>query len=220
MNADAGLQVDLVVDFVCPWCWLGHRYWQKARKLMPEISTETVFRPHELDPSIPPDGLPYKAYMQAKFAGANADRWQQMREHLEAAAPEAGIEFRFGEIEHRPSTVNAHRLIRWARGQDNALAETVAESLFSAYFRELKDIGDPAVLIEIGKAAGMDTSILADLFSTDRDIDAVRDEAAFFARLGVNGVPTFILNGKFAVPGAVPPDTLVEAAKEALEDDH
>lgn len=217
--ADEALQVDLVIDFVCPWCWLGFRNWQKARNLMPETSTETVLRPHELDPAIPAQGLPYKAYMQAKFAGENAERWAQMREHLEAAAPEAGIEFRFGEIEHRPSTVNAHRLIRWARGQGNDVAEAIADKLFSAYFRELKDIGDPAVLIEIGTEAGMDRTILTDLFATDRDINAVRDEAMFFARLGVNGVPTYIFNGKFAVPGAVAPDTLVEASKEALSDD-
>ena len=216
--ADETLQVDLVIDFVCPWCWLGHRNWQKARELMPDIKTETIFRPHELDPSIPPQGLPYKAYMEAKFSGTNRERWQQMREHLEAAAPAAGIEFRFGEIEHRPSTVNAHRLMRWARGQDNAVAETIADRLFSAYFKELKDIGDPEVLIGIGVEAGLDEAILTDLFSTDRDAATVRDEAMFFARLGVNGVPTYILNGKFAVPGAVAPETLVDAAKEALSD--
>lgn len=217
MNEDA-LQVDLVVDFVCPWCWLGLSNWRKARNLMPEIPTETIFRPHELDPSIPPQGLPYKAYMQAKFSGENAERWKQMRDHLEAAAPEAGIEFHFDDIEHRPSTVNAHRLMRWARGQGNDVAEEIAEQVFAAYFRDLKDIGDPEVLIGIGSGAGLDRAILTDLFSTDRDAAAVRDEAIFFARLGVNGVPTYIFNGKFAVPGAAAPDTLVEAAQEALGD--
>jgi len=211
----ATVQVDFVSDFVCPWCWLGHRNWLAAQKLAADIKVETVWRPYELDPALPPEGAPYKAYMKAKFSGSNRDVWQKMRDHLEAAAPEAGIAFKFDEITHRPSTLNAHRLMRWARGQDAAIANEVADTLFDAYFNRLDDIGDTDTLIKIGGDAGMDTAILADLLGSDRDAAAVRDEAQFFRRLGVTGVPTFVFNGQLALPGAAAPDVLVEALQEA-----
>lgn len=211
----APVQVDFVSDFVCPWCWLGHRNWLAAQKQVPEIKTVTVWRPYELDPALPREGKPYKAYMKAKFDGANRDVWQKMRDHLEAAAPAAGIEFRFDGIEHRPSTLDAHRLMRWARGQDAAIADRAADALFEAYFSKLENIGDPDVLTRIGTEAGLDEAVLKDLLPGDRDAAAVRDEANFFRRLGVTGVPTFIFNGQLALPGAAAPETLSEALKEA-----
>tara|TARA_R110002072_G_scaffold36252_1_gene106754 strand:- start:4470 stop:5138 length:669 start_codon:yes stop_codon:yes gene_type:complete len=211
----APVQVDFVSDFVCPWCWLGHRNWLAAQKQAADIPVVTVWRPYELDPALPREGAPYKAYMKAKFDGSNKAVWQQMRDHLEAAAPGAGIEFRFDEITHRPSTLDAHRLMRWARGQDAAIADTVADKLFEAYFKTLENIGDPAVLQRIGTEAGMDGAVLADLLPGDRDAAAVRDEAGFFRKLGVTGVPTFIFNGQLALPGAAAPETLAEALREA-----
>ncbi|MCW5724786.1 MAG: DsbA family oxidoreductase [Maricaulaceae bacterium] len=219
MTAAPPVAVDLVADFVCPWCWLGWRNWVKAQKLAPEIRAETTWRPHELDPTVPKQGKPYKDYMRARFAGADADRYKQMREYLEAAAPEAGIAFRFDEIEIRPNTLAAHRLMRWARGQGAETADAVAEGLFAAYFRDLKDIGDAQILAQIGGAAGMDPGVIADLLATDRDEKDVRDEIAFFRRLGVTGVPTYIFGGRFAVPGAAAPDALAEALKEATAKD-
>lgn len=214
-NRPAPVQVDFVSDFVCPWCWLGHRNWRAAQALAPDIPVVTVWRPYELDPALPREGAPYKEYMKAKFAGANRDIWQRMRDHLEAAAPAAGISFRFDEITHRPSTLDAHRLMRWARGQDAAIADRIADALFAAYFSTLEDIGDIAVLTRIGTEAGLDEAVLKDLLPGSRDADAVRDEANFFRRLGVTGVPTFIFNGQTALPGAAAPETLAEALGEA-----
>ena len=105
--------------------------------------------------------------------------------------------------------------MRWARGQDAAIADAVADRLFEAYFKSLENIGDPAVLQRIGAEAGMDETVLADLLPGDRDAAAVRDEAGFFRKLGVTGVPTFIFNGQLALPGAAAPETLAEALREA-----
>ena len=211
----APVRIDLVADFVCPWCWLGWRNWLAAKKLAPDIRTEVTWRPYELDPAISEEGAPYRDYMKAKFSGENADRWKAMRTHLEAAGPGAGIDFRFNSITRRPNTVNAHRLIRWARGQSAKKADAVAEGLFAAFFRDGQDIGDKDVLTGIAVDAGLDGAIVADLLSTDRDKDDVRQESGFFRQLGVTGVPSFIFEGQFAVPGAAEPAILADALRQA-----
>ena len=202
----SSVDVDLVSDFVCPWCWLGWRNFHKAG-----LSAELTFRPYMLDPLVPREGRPYKDYMRAKF-GDGAERFRQMREVLEASAPKAGITFRFDEMEVRPNTLDAHRLMRWAQGQD--LGVECAEALFEAYFKDLRDIGDASVLSDIATAIGMDGELVGELLATDRDEAKVMEEVGFFRRLGVSGVPTFIYNGEMAIQGAQEPDAHRTVAKE------
>ena len=97
-RASHPVTVDIVADLVCPWCWLGKRYWDQAVKQAGGIKVETIWRPFQLDPSIAREGAPYRDYMASKFGGENAGRWQAMRDHLESAAPEAGIDFKFDDI--------------------------------------------------------------------------------------------------------------------------
>ena len=186
------VSVDIVADFVCPWCWLGKRNWDAALKQVPDIKVETTWRPYQLDPTIAREGRPYRDYMKAKFSGEHAERWKQMREYLEAAAPDAGIEFRFDDIKTRPNTLEA-------------------------FFRRTEDIGDPAVLAACAEATGLERPIIEDLLSSDRDEKAVWDEEMFYRKLGVSGVPTYIFNGQFAVSGAQEPAALADAIREALK---
>ena len=211
------ISVDIVADLVCPWCWLGKRNWDAAVAAVPEVSVETIWRPYQLDPTLAREGRPYRDYMKAKFSSADdAGRWKAMREYLEQAAPGAGIDFRFDAIEMRPNTLDAHRLMRWARGQD--CADAMVESLFAAFFRDARDIGDRAVLSELAGEAGLDTAIIADLLATDRDEKAVWEEEVFFRKLGVTGVPTYIFNGQFAVSGAQEPAVLADAIRQAVNE--
>ena len=190
------LQIDMVSDFVCPWCWLGWKQFKASG-----VNADIAFRPYLLDPLVPKGGRPYRDYMRAKFGEAGPDnRFRAMREHLEAQGPALGITFRFDEMEVRPNTVNAHRLMRWAQGQDLGVA--CAEALFRAYFEELLDIGDTDVLCDIADAIGMDGDLVRELLETDRDEAKVTEEVGFFRRLGVSGVPTFIYNGETALQGA------------------
>ena len=209
------VHVDLVSDPVCPWCWLGLRYWTAARQLVSGIDVTTTLRPSQLDPAIAPDGVPYRDYMRAKFGEGPSDRFKAMRQHLEDAAPDVGIVFNFDEIPIRPNTLNAHRLIRWAQGQE--LGEVVLDSVHKAFFEERRDIGDQAVLTQIGVEAGMDGDILGDLLATNRDAGEVLSEERFFRSLGVQGVPCFIFNGRFAVSGAESPQVLAEAITKAAD---
>ncbi len=208
------VQVDIVSDVVCPWCWLGYRLFDKARKQIKTPITLT-WRPYMLDPSVPADGMDYKAYMKTKFGDGPSDKFKAMRDMLEEKGPQYGIDFQFSKISRRPNTLNAHRLIRWAQNNENTGTET-AEALFDAFFTQGHDIGDVAVLANISEIVGLDPQITADLLATDKDANAVREEIMFFRNLGISGVPTFIYNGEFAVQGAQDPDAHIQAIQQAI----
>lgn len=209
------ISVDLVSDPVCPWCWLGLRYWRAARELTAEIPVDTVLRPYQLDASVPQGGVPYRDYMRSKFSGDASERYKLMRAHLEAAGPAVGIVFNFDQIERRPNTLDAHRMIRWAQGQELGL--DAADAVHRAFFEERRDIGDRTVLSEIAEEIGLDAGLVGELLSTDRDADAVLREEQFYRSLGVQGVPCFIFNGRFAVSGAEDPEHLAGAIRKAAD---
>ena len=208
------VEVDIVSDFVCPWCWLGYKqFLQAADKTKPRPNLS--FRPYMLDASVPEGGADYRTYMKNKFGDKPDSRWKAMREHLEAAGPEAGIAFDFKAITRRPNTLNAHRLMRWAQGQD--LAAACAEKLFRAYMEDGEDIGDIDILCRIASDIGMDGELVRELLAGDQDKIDIQNEILFFRGLGVSGVPTFIYAGQMAVQGAQEAQkhrrVLAEAAK-------
>jgi len=207
--------VDIVADLVCPWCWLGKKNWEAALKQVPEIKVETLWRPYQLDPTLPVEGRPYGEYMKAKFSGEHSDRWKQMRDHLEAAAPAAGIDFRFDDIKIRPNTINAHRLIRWATGQN--LASEMVETLYRAFFADCRDIGDSETLAELAGQVGLDSDLVRELLPTERDKQDVWNEEMFFRKLGVSAVPCYIYEGQLSVSGAETPEVLADGIRQASQ---
>ena len=203
-TVNAAIQVDIVSDVVCPWCWLGIALFKQAVKDS-QHNVVLTWRPYMLDPDVPEGGVPYGGYMKQKFGDAPSSRFKAMRAHLEEAGPELGIDFKFDDIPIRPNTLNAHRLIRWAQGQSNGgqnKGDAAALALFKAFFTDQKDIGDPKVLTDIAKQIGLDGALITELLAKDDDKDAVSEEIAFFRDLGISGVPTFIYNGQFALQGA------------------
>ena len=208
------IQVDIVSDIVCPWCWLGVRYFQKAAK-QSKYDVNLTWRPYMLDPAVPEEGIPYSAYMKQKFGNGPSNRFKAMRESLEAQGPTLGIDFKFDDIPMRPNTLNAHRLLKWAQGQD--LGDAASDALFRTFFTDLKDVGDHAILKEIAEEIGMDAKLVEELLAKDDDKNAVREEIMYFRNLGVNGVPCFIYNGQFAVQGAQPAETHLKAMEQAAK---
>jgi len=206
------IQVDIVSDIVCPWCWLGSRYFFQAAKKS-KHKLDVTWRPYMLDPTVPEGGMPYRDYMKSKFGDGPSNKFKAMREHLEQAAPDAGITFRFGDIPMRPNTLNAHRLIRWATGQ--GLGNKAAEALFKSFFDDLEDVGNLEILARLAGEIGLDPDLVTDLLSKDDDKNTVREEIMFFRNLGVSGVPCFIYQGQFAVQGAQLPETHTKAIENA-----
>jgi predicted DsbA family dithiol-disulfide isomerase len=206
------LLIDLVADVVCPWCYLGWRRVKSAVALRPDVEPLIVWRPYQLDPSLPEEGVDRKAYLAGKFK--DALKLKAVHTALTEAGAEEGIAFNFDAIALSPNTSAAHRLIRWAHGAGKQ--DAVVEGLFAAYFTEGRDVGDPQVLADIGQATGMDPVVILRLLSEGADKDVVAREHAMAVRGGVTGVPFAIFGGKLAVVGAESRETIAEAIDRAL----
>ncbi|HSM94899.1 MAG TPA: DsbA family oxidoreductase [Rhizomicrobium sp.] len=200
------MQIDIVSDTVCPWCFIGKRRLEKALALRPDIPFDIRWRAFRLDPSIPLEGVDRKQYMQAKF-GNNPNR-QAMQEALQKAGEGEGIAFAFDRISRSPNTLDSHRLIRWAASA--GVQNEIVERLFEAYFEDGRDIGNPDVLTEIAADAGMDSATVADLLEQGADREVIENEDALAHRLGISGVPTFIFQNRYMVSGAHDPEQLVK----------
>lgn len=200
------MQIDIVSDTVCPWCFIGKRRLERALALRPDMEFDIRWRAYRLDPTIPPEGVDRKQYMQAKF-GNNPNR-QAMQDALNQAGDGEGIAFAFDKIARSPNTIDSHRLIRWAASA--GVQNEVVERLFEAYFEEGRDIGNADVLVEIASDAGMDSATVADLLEQGADREIIENEDAMAHRLGITGVPTFIFQNKYLVSGAVDPEALLE----------
>lgn len=205
------MQIDVVSDTVCPWCFVGKRRLGRAILLRPDISFDVHWRAFRLDPTIPREGVDRKAYMKAKFG--DSPRAAAMGDALREAGQATDIAFAFDKIERRPDTLDSHRLIRWA--SSTGKQDAVVEKLFAAYFEEGRDIGDAEVLVSVAADAGLDSELIAQLLSTDDDREVIEREDMLAHRMGISGVPTFIFDNKFAISGAQEPETIVQVIDKA-----
>lgn len=199
------MQIDIVSDTVCPWCFIGKRKLEQALALRPDIAFDIRWRAYRLDPTIPRGGVDRRAYMKAKFG--DSPRTSAMSDALKSAGDSVGIAFAFDRIEKRPDTIDSHRLIRWAASGGEQ--SDIVERLFKAYFEEGRDIGDDAVLVDVAREAGMDAALVEDLLAKDADRELVEQEDALAHRMGISGVPTFIFANKYLISGAHDADKLV-----------
>lgn len=207
------MQIDVVSDTVCPWCFIGKRRLDRALAMRPEVNAQVFWRPYRLDPSIPREGVDRRAYLKAKFG--DSPRSSAMGDAIRSEGAGEGIEFAFDKIAKTPNTLDSHRLIRWAGGA--GLQDAMVEGLFKAYFLDGRDIGDASVLTDIAGEAGMDAALVADLLAKDADLAAVEREAGMANQMGISGVPTFIFDSKFMISGAREPETLARSIDKALE---
>lgn len=209
---DQPLRLDIVSDTICPWCWIGKRHLAAA---LPRLAAEglafaVTWRPFQLNPDMPAGGVDRHAYRTAKFG--SWQRSQAMDAQVARAGAAAGLDFRFDRMARTPNTIASHVLLRLALDQAGpACQDQLAETLFTAYFNQGADIGDPATLAALGAAAGVDTAPLSDPAMQD----AVRAEEATARRLDLNGVPSFILEGHPLFSGAQPVEVMVQALRQA-----
>ncbi len=203
--------VDVISDVVCPWCYLGKRRLERAIGLLPQLEFAVRWHPFRLDPTIPPGGIDRRDYLTGKFG--SLDAIAATHANLTALGNREGIVFRFGAITRAPNTVDAHRLIRWA--SVIGLGEVMVERLFRAYFTEGIDVGDRSALVGLAAELGLTGDIAARLASEEDSSEVIAEvEEAY--RIGVSGVPCFIIDRRYAVVGAHPPETLVEAISQAV----
>jgi predicted DsbA family dithiol-disulfide isomerase len=196
------MHIDIVSDVICPWCFIGKRRLQKALALRPEIDVDITWRPFQLNPDMPAEGIERQAYLAAKFGNA------AHAERIYATVTEAGrsvdIPFAFDRIRRTPNTRDAHRLIRYAAAEGKA--DAVVEKLFAAYFIEGRDIGARGELGEIAQEAGLDGAAARDWLDSGAELEQVLAEDRGARRLGINAVPCFIFERQYAVSGAQEPE--------------
>ncbi len=206
------LTIDVVSDVVCPWCYVGKRRLEGALAQLTEADVQVNWRPFQLDPTIPQGGIDRKEYMDRKFG---PDRAGTIHERLEALGKEAGVDFAFDRIKRSPNTLDAHRLIRWAFG--SGVQEAIVERLFRAYFVEGRDIGDRDFLADVAAENGLDREAVRLRLDTDLEAQDVQSEIASAVRMGVSGVPFYIIDGKYGLSGAQPSEVIVDAMRQALQ---
>jgi predicted DsbA family dithiol-disulfide isomerase len=199
------INIDIVSDTVCPWCYIGKRRLEKAIAERPLYRYQVSWRPFQLNPDLPSAGMARDDYLHAKFGGA--DRAARVYSAVLQAGREEELHFNFAAIRQQPNTFDSHRLVRWAASA--GVQGAVVERLFRRYFLEGADIGDRDVLLEVAADCGMDANLVDDLYRRDADVDLVRQEEAVARKMGINGVPCFIVNGTYAVSGAQDPTVLV-----------
>ncbi|MEM1274001.1 MAG: DsbA family oxidoreductase [Pseudomonadota bacterium] len=194
------IRLDIISDPICPWCYIGWSGLQKALEANPDHPFAIEWHPFQLNPDMPAEGMDRRAYLEAKFGGA--DGASEVYGRIAAHAKAAGLDLDFDAITRTPNTINAHRLIHWAGLEGRQTPVKLA--LFRAYFQDGRDIGDSEVLADIAAAAGLDRAMIARLLTSDADIADIRARDAHARSRGVTGVPTFIVASQHAVPGAQP----------------
>jgi len=207
------MQIDIVSDTVCPWCFIGKRRIERAMALRPDVSFEVFWRPYRLDPTIPREGVDRRAYLRAKFG--DTPRSSAMGDAIRSEGAGEGIEFAFDKIAKSPNTLDSHRLVRWSASA--GVQDEVVERLFRAYFIEGKDIGDATVLAAVAADAGMDGELVASLLAGDADLESVEREAGLANEMGITGVPTFIFDSKLMISGARDAELLARVIDKARE---
>ncbi len=207
------VKLDIMSDPICPWCYIGKTNLDRALAQMPDHPFTIEWHPFQLNPDMPQEGMDRRTYLEGKFGGKEAavKAYMPVAEHGESA----GLELRLDDIQRTPNTINAHRLIHWAGIEGRQTAAVSA--LFRAYFNEGRDIGETEVLGDIADGIGLDASVILRLLDTDADIEDIRARDTAAREMGITSVPTFIVAGQHAVPGAQPTDLWLKVLSELRE---
>ncbi len=207
------IKLDIISDPICPWCYIGKTHLDKALAEVPDHPFVMEWHPFQLNPDMPDGGMDRRAYLEGKFGGKDG----AVRAYAPVVenAEKAGLNINFDKMMRTPNTLDAHRLIHWAGIEGRQTAAVSA--LFKAYFEEGRDIGQHDVLADIADAIEMDASVVLRLLASDSDREDIRARDTHSRQMGVNSVPTFIVAGKHAVPGAQPPDLWVKVINELKE---
>jgi predicted DsbA family dithiol-disulfide isomerase len=204
------IHIDVVSDVVCPWCYIGKRNLSRALEMVPELECAIRWRPYQLDPAVPEEGVDRQIYIERKFP--DKGKLFAIQNNLMEAAQAVDLVFNLQDIKITPNTLNAHRLIHWARGQ--GIDDLMVERLMSAYFIDGENLADQQTLTRLAAEAGLDADIVARLLESEANVDTVQAEIDEYRRMGVTAVPCFIFLGRAAVMGAQSPDVLASALRQ------
>jgi len=214
------MRVDIWSDVVCPWCYIGKRRFEKALATLahdgggPPI--DVVYRPFQLDPKAPPGtSTPVIEAYARKFGGY--EQAQAIIDKVTGVAATEGLEFHL-ERAQRANTLLAHRLLWWAAQDGSPVVQAdLEERLMQAYFTDGENVGDPDVLAGIAVELGADRGRITAFLSADDGVDEVAASLREAASEGITAVPTYVIDGAWAVPGAQDPDVFVKVLRKLAD---
>ncbi len=198
------MRIDIYSDTICPWCYIGTRRLERALAERPDVEAQINWRAFQLNPWMPAAGVAREEYLKAKFGQSDA---QRIYANIREVGLTEGLDFRFDLMTRTPNTVMSHRLIAWSAdqlGEDPQGA--LVENLFQSYFLNGADLGNPKILIEAAEHAGLNAAAAEAFLATNEHHDAVVAEDAEARRMGIQGVPCFIVDGAYAISGAQEPE--------------
>ncbi|MEM6273885.1 MAG: DsbA family oxidoreductase [Myxococcota bacterium] len=209
------LTLEIVSDTICPWCYIGKRHLDEALTIIgSDVDLAVRWRPLELNPDMPREGLERRVYRSRKFG--SWERSMQLDAEVQQAGHRVGLDFQHERMRMTPNTLASHVLIRHA--EHEGLQHKVIEAVFRAYFSEGKDIGDPQVLADVAATCGLDRANAEAALNDENVRTDVRNEARAFASAGVRSVPTILLNRYRILEGAPSADSIVETLTRAAAD--
>jgi predicted DsbA family dithiol-disulfide isomerase len=208
-------RIDIISDAICPWCYVGKRQLERALDILEKqkLAFAVAWHPFQLNPEMPPEGVERQQYRIAKFG--SLERSQQLDQRLTETAATVGLDFHFERLTRTPNTVNAHRVIRLA-GQ-KGVQDGVVEALFKGYFCNGADIGDAQMLAGLGAEGGLDRDEVLAMLAGDEHTKEVLAGDQMARNAGIQGVPSFALQGHVLFSGAVPAEEMAQSFHRAWE---
>ncbi|MDQ3705143.1 MAG: DsbA family oxidoreductase [Chloroflexota bacterium] len=207
------MKIDVYADIACPWCYIGEKRLEQALSMRPDLRAELQWRPFQLRPEMPKEGVAWSDFEVQKFGGH--EKAQQIFARVTSVGAEDGIDFRFDKIPVAPNTLDAHRLVLFAREQGREWEAVGA--LFAAHFTEGRNVGDLDTLVAIGEGIGLDGAAVRDYLQSDRNAEAVTESQEEAYSVGVEGVPFYVFDERYALSGAQPLETFLWALDEVTK---
>ncbi len=198
------MQIDFVSDVSCPWCVIGLRGLEQALAAVGDlVEADIRFQPFELNPHMPPEGQEIGEHVREKY-GATPEQSAANRATIRDRAAELGFTMKMAEGSRIYNTFDAHRLLHWAGLEDADRQRALKHALFTAYFTDGRNPGDPDVLVEAAGAAGLDRDAARTVIATGRYADEVRAEERQWRAEGISAVPAVIIDRKYLISGGQP----------------
>ncbi|TWT24660.1 DsbA family oxidoreductase [Planomicrobium sp. CPCC 101110] len=211
------MKIEIWSDYACPFCYIGKRTFEQALKQSGfESKAEISFKAFQLDPEAPSDSsISIYDHLATKM-GQTVEQAKAMTQGVAEQAQTVGLQFNFKDMVHT-NTFAAHRLAKWAESLEQDAA--VTEKLLHGHFTEMKNIGDPGVLADIAEEAGLPREEAKAVIASEAFSEEVLKDIEEARQIGIQGVPFFVVNRKYALSGAQPLETFIEAISEIAEEE-
>ncbi len=195
--------IEIFADLACPWCYIGWHRLKQARARYASGETTLAWRPFQINPDLPAEGLPRRKYLQLAYG--SLARGEEVLSVARRTAREEGLPMDLDRAATTPNTLDAHRLVLLA--SELGCQEATLDRLYHAFFAEGRDLGDPQVLVELGAASGVDPAAFTQRLEQEDDFDRIRAHEERARHLNLRGVPCFLLDGQYVLAGAQEPKT-------------